>query len=444
MSLVSIVLLRLPVTKYCSTILLLIAACASESAPPVNDDAGVDLDAAAQVEPHDSGVDAGSAVSPVTVRLHYDRPIGVIFHDPSGAVISSTVATSEVSDTVPPDSMITLVDRGSTPSLHTITGVLPGETYDHFDSTAIVGRIELTVLTAFPNATRYSVDFGCFDYSIEPMVPVVLDVRRGCVGSARHITVSVLAFESDNDELAYIHEESVYLDPTNTTYLSLEDWRTELDPLTVSYVGATDEDASVRLLCSVVSGLVPTHLVWVPYPERPLPAEGTRSVRVPRFGEGFEISLWTERLHFSNIYVYQTDRTRRTFDLATDLLPLPILGDTDSTDPVRPIFKWVSAPDADASILTLDGSRPNIAWKILLDPKDGGIRLPELPEEYADLRPSIDTRFYHNVTDYELNTVADYDAYRSRFASHPFSLYEDRASFIKTNTVWREAHRYDY
>jgi hypothetical protein len=428
-------------TKYLLSSLLLLTACPGEMDPPQSSDSGV---AHADAEPVlDAGEDGGIAYSPVTVRSRYpSEQLAVIFHDPTGAVISSTITTAEeVSETVPPGSMVTLVQTGDTSVLHTVIGVLPGETYEHIDGDAVIGRIELTVPTPFPDGVDYDYDIGCGPLiGVEPMVPQLIEVTRRCTGGADRITVVVLAYDSDRAQLAYAFEEDVLLDPNNVTTLSLGTWHTELDPLEITYVGSSAERGTLIAYWSVISGATAVHRDGIVFP-RPIPAQARRTARVPRFGDRFRIGMTLEATFespiYSSVFGYQADRALRSFDLAVDLLPPPSLAAIDSTDPARPVLQWSSAADLDGIVVRVNADEPRIRWSFLVAPGTSELRIPALPDEHAALRPLAASVLRSAVADFEISTVDDYDAYRTTFGAQLFNPMERHVGLPANGTVWR-------
>jgi hypothetical protein len=409
-------------------------------------DSGVDPDAEPSDAPNgdampgdapalDAEPDASTA-GEVIVRAPEGFPMTVVFQDPTGAVISTKTSTlGEVSEIVVPGSMITsvpLIFTGKGPSrttIVTITGVEPGEIYELLQGFGqqVIGDVELALPGPYAGGFYYTADFGCGEIFVDPMVPQTYGVESRCAGTSS-TSISVLAYVRDSKDalLAYSYVENAPVSSTTVNTATLGPWQTVFETTDVQLTNPQAEAGYARVTYAVRKNgadLLPVAQNMLD----PNMAE-TLSFDIAPVGDGASTRIAAEYraggVSFLNIAAART--SPMTVDLSAELLGVVMDATSTTTpgDPERPTVSWTPLAGVDAAILNVRMSNPDIDWVVTLRGDNTPFKLPELSDEYADLRPTVDTAIdaTFNVM-IEVNTVPDYRAYRRTFGH--YLLFDD-------------------
>lgn len=399
--------------------------------PDAQEGTDADTQPDAEVGPDATSPDA-SAPAPVTVRVYLPGgqplPFTAVFHDPTGAVVSSTVAAGEASALLPPGSMVSVVasrltGKGGGADGLIFTGVQPGDVYElgpDFRDSEYVGDLEVQLPGFYrKEEDSYRVEFGCGGYYVnDPSSSFTQSVYTDCAGSST-TTTSVLAtvWDSDGALLAYSAVEDVPLTPVGSTQVSLGPWQSVIEDASLT---VTNVSTAATTLYGEY-GLVRQQQAFLwQWGVQSSPSPGT--VVLPfsaiDFGDGdlrlFELAYADggQSAHLQR----RASRGPLTIDAAADLLP-PVMERTvtPTTDDARPDFSWVLPPQtADGGILRFRTHDTSVTWMLVVPPGSNTLRFPELPLELEHLAPDLTQGHDDGFLLFEANLVPGYDVFRTQ------------------------------
>ena len=353
--------------------LLAFAACAAEEAPPSEDFVEITVQQRDSAEP----------ASDVTV----------VFHDASGAVLSTTTtdASGKARGTIPSSGQITVVRADD---LLTIAGASPGASYlvpgIPEGRQLPLGQATVTTpgaLAGAPAGATYSLSVGCSTQSFAAAATsVTISVFPTC--PADNGTVHVVARVLD-DQGALLAVSAVAATASGGDWTATLPAWTQGPGLTVDVTGAPAGTVSIGTdVAFVLDGRV--------FVGGGRSADGTSgSFGFPVDDGAIDALAVTTSARFSDGYATTTtiappSGDTQTVPLASALLPR--LSNVDVSDGVRAemSFSAGSLAGADGGIATFSWDETS-TWRVVVPPGTASpIVLPALPDDLAAHRPSGD------------------------------------------------------
>lgn len=352
--------------------------------------------------------DAGS-LEPGPVTVEFGR-LGaatgrVLFHDPEGVLVADVTATTGIARAdLAPGGMLTFVFRRNPfnpqeVQLQTLVGVSPGEVYHYDEAPEVDTAIEFRVQTAtmFPLADRYTFLGSCWSQdALFSNLPTRM--RVACFGGAPQSDFLVVAKDAQETVLAYDVLSQV-TPAAGSTLTFAGPWRTDLRTVSVDLLNRPTGTERAALSISVGTRDLGYEKSW----DVELASAGAdrRAAAVPGYGDriGLSLSISTPGLE-------RYRRTRGPFqaalsvDLAADFLaPLQEARIDRRTSPDRPMLSW-TLPEPGLHTVLLGLFTPDRSyWQILLPASRGGLAMPELPDDLANVRPLPGTSLWGTVQD---------------------------------------------
>lgn len=417
-------------------------------------DGGVDAggEADAQPEPADGG-DAGfedaaqmdaTPMGPVTVRTSVNNVplamVPVVFHDSTGAVLSSTVTDENGMATydLPANGMITSFGTdlfgpgpGPTgkgpdlPSLHTIAGVQPGEYYDWrldgltFPEDNLIGDIVPTLPGPLMGADYYTIEFGCADYFIaDPNTAESVPLFTRCVGTSSVVDVLAQARDANYQVIGYSVARDVPIG--NAVPVAFGAWDTTLVDANLQVTGAPPEafGSTARVQLIRRSSLYQQSENYGEFTN----GQFTAPYTFPVFGEGREVTLEISLGIASSLYATRIDNaTPLTFDFATNEIPYMSGVTFDRADLLRPTVSWTVGNGTPSTFFMVGFNNDLANWTVVMPPELREMKQPELPDSLASMRPDANTQYRESFAVFVSSDLyPTYDSYRTTLGASGF------------------------
>lgn len=359
-----------------------------------------------------------------------------VFHRADGSIISATQLASDkdsatLSERVPRNGMLSIVRTypgSSSLKIDTITGLQPGDDIVlgrlPRESGEVLGDLELTVDMP-AGATNIQIS-GLCGFTSGVSFPWTREVRSDCVEDDSELSLLLVATAA-NEPVSYTYAVDHPRDVSGTTQLDLTaSWRTDWQafrletpeiPLGVDqafgYISGSHDGADVGSL-----GIE----YWTPQSANKTSFE----YELPR---GLANQLFIQ-VNYSmgrdgRIYDEQIDFDESLSGHEITALPPHITNlRMDWSDPGQARLDWDAdddASDGDYYLLYFDwrtdGGSTRQNWEIHIDPNARSLRLPMLPEEFADRWPTQDSQPQAELELYVDSTINGYVDYRRNHVS---------------------------
>lgn len=396
--------------------------------------------------PGDTGTMDAMPTGPVTVRIIQNlmpQPnVPVFFHDPSGAVITSTVTdmNGEASAIVPSGGMVTstaITPFISGPSVrrhsvraegggpgfgegfHTVVGVEPGDVYvwgvqfnEPPPPPPPVGDLLISLPGGFVNAQSYSVEFGCgLYYFLDEMTPEQVDVTDNCVGTSTVVDVLAQARDINNEVIAFAVARNVPVGRGVT--VTMPAWDENLINADFAVTNAPN---------TALTGDVQFNLVRRGFQYEDTQRNGdfmAGGLRLPLlvsdFGDAHDVMANLVLGASQTLLVGRFDVNQPlAFDFVNDNLPHLTDATVDAiTDVERPTITWTLGQGSVEDFVLVGFNNDAVLWTVLAPPTATEVKMPELPDAFAAMRPTANT--VHQpplVIVISSSLLLDYAAYR--------------------------------
>lgn len=409
-------------------------------------DGGADAGGEADAETPADGGDAGfadaaqmdaTAMGPVSIRTTIGNVplpmIPVVFHDSTGAVLSSTVTDSNgmASFDLPANGMITsygldLFGNGpggegkgpDLPSLHTIAGVQPGEFYEWrldglmFSPDNLVGDISPTLPGTFMGADYYSVEFGCDDYFItDPTMAETIQVFDRCVGTSTVVDVIAQARDANYNVIAYSVARDVPL--ASNVPVAFGPWDTTFVDANLLITGAPPVATGGRGRVEMIRRS--SRYQGVEQYGKFMDGQFAVPLSFPVFGDAREVTLELSFNIASSLYATRVDNAAPlTFDFAANDIPYMDGVTFDRTDLVRPTVSWTIGNGTPETFFMVGFNNDLANWTVVMPPELREMKQPELPDSLASMRPDATTQYREPFAVFVSSDLyPTYDSYRT-------------------------------
>lgn len=361
-----------------------------------------------------TGEESDEADTSITIRDASGAPlegITAIFHDANGSVarITTSDASGNVTASVPASAKVTLIMKDTEPYELVTFGVQPNGSLvfqqPGAPSPAPVGTVDVSYTAADPIPALYVVDVGCDSATSTNLALPTLNLDTSCLTIGNTFHVQATAYDAAGNLLA-VNQQVENDAPTgggNTT-VTLGPWVTNFDTLdwSLTNIPAEATAVGVRDLSLFMDGIA----FDMRFENEATPSGGGVYNRGGSILPGMQALAGSWYAKYDGIdgsatsetamrrYTLDDVPTQIDIDLAIQAPPAPSRYAIEG-DPDRPVIVLETVDSLTGDTVVVEANDPHSNWinvyavgSVLRSNTRLEVMLPELPEEFAAMRPT--------------------------------------------------------